>query len=302
MGKIYAFSEIANRRVPHPNDFLRAKGLVLDNLSRIVKEGSIHGAKVFGSVAKGTPNERSDFDILVITENDTSFALLKEVFDEVKNQTNVEVEPLVVARKFAEKGFHTVDDSILEHIRSIPNDANIAGLNPLDIIEPLNLSAIRIHEQYLVQKLRRLREGVFTYSEVDRLRVLQRALEEPVNLGRRMLQILPHLGYPLEMEDDDKKTVIKHFQETFGKTPLVNGFDVLLQHDKNYTLYLIEALEEGMTQRDYETRVDALAQECIPQAIAWTSDMSRVYLRLFEGNRIDREAIITLRRGKETLG
>lgn len=304
MGKIYEFSEIESLRIPHASDFLKAKTLVLNGLSRLAEEGEIYGAKIFGSVAKGTPNERSDFDLLVISEQDTSLILLKEMFENVRGQTNVGIEPLVIDRKLAEKGFHSIDNLFLEHIRSIPNEGNTIGANPLYALKPSDdLQPIIVHKQYLAQKLRRLREGIFTYSEVDKYRVLQRALEEPVNLGRRTLQALPFLGYPLEMADDGKQNVIKLFQEIFGRTALVSGFNILLSHDKNYTSYLQDALQGVMTKLDYQTKVNSLIQECIPQAIAWTSEMSLTYVNLLERNRRLPEGSATSPHGsKESFG
>lgn len=299
MGKVYSFSDIVNKKIPKSEDFVKAKKIVLDELSKFAEEGEIYGAKIFGSVAKGTPNERSDFDLLIVTEQNASLTLLKNIFENVRDQTNVGIEPLVIDRKFAEKGFHSIDNLFLEHIRSIPDENNIAGLNPLNILKPFDLPILEVHKQYLAQKLRRLREGVFTYSEIDKLRVLQRALEEPVNLGRRTLQVLPCLGYPLEMEDDGKQNVIKLFQETFGTTSLINEFNTLLQHDKNYTSYLIEALKGTMTQYNYETKINSLVQECIPRAIAWTSDMSLTYIKFLEGNNRLEEGSIAPRGHKE---
>lgn len=106
MGKIYEFSEIVNYKVPSPANFLKAKDLVLTDLSSLAGEGEIYGAKIFGSVAAGTHSERSDFDLLVIIEKESALETLRQIFNNISERTLVDIEPLIVDRKFAELGFH----------------------------------------------------------------------------------------------------------------------------------------------------------------------------------------------------
>lgn len=283
MGKIFEFADIANNRVPKPGDFAKVKTFVLTELSHLAEAGKIYGAKVFGSVAKGTPSERSDFDLVVITDRDKNTSPLQEMFKDIKDRTNIGIEPIVVDKEFAKKGLHSIDGLFLEHIRSVSNDDNVAGSNPLDILKAFDLSPTKIHEQYLVQKLRRLNEGVFSYSELDRNRVLQRALEAPVNTGRRMLQVLTYMGYDFKMHDDSKKAVIKHFGEVFGETSLQEGFNFLLQADQSYTTLLKESLQGLVSEEAYCTKINLLAQKCLPKAIDWVSEISFVHNKLLEG-------------------
>jgi hypothetical protein len=56
MGRIVPYSDIENEKVPNINDFVRAKDVTFDFLSEFGSE--IYGAKVFGSVGYGTPNDR----------------------------------------------------------------------------------------------------------------------------------------------------------------------------------------------------------------------------------------------------
>lgn len=301
MGKIYEFSEIANRRIPHPSDFLEAKRAVLDRLSLLSESGEICGAKVFGSVAKGTPSERSDFDLIVITRRDSSLGYLQKLFQDVRVRTNVGIEPIIIQKKFATEGTHSVDELFLDHIRSIPNEGNLVGQDPSILLQSnRDLSPAMVYKQYLIQKLRRFNEGFIAYSEADRCKVLQRALEEPVNLGRRTLQILPHFAYPVKMDDDGKQNVIRLFRETFKRTNLVSGFDSLLAQDEDYTKYLKETLQYcgPLDQRGYEAKLNEL-NKCIPQALAWTGEMARICLRLIEGNNRRPEGNTSAYRRKE---
>lgn len=288
MGKVYEFSEIAGNRIPRASDFARAKAIVLNELGEVARNGEIYGAKVFGSVANGIPNERSDFDLLIITEHDGVLRSLKQIFESVRDETNVCVEPLVIDKDFAVQGLHSIEDLFLDHIRGIPNEGNVAGLDPMEIMQSFGLPATIVHEQYLAQKLRRLREGLFTYSHTDRIRVLQRALEAPINVGRRTLQVLSGKGEDV-LHDDRKPTVVRTFRDVFKDTPLITGFERLLSNDSFYTDYLQDTLQGNVSEQEYEAKVNLLASECIPQAITWTADLSRIFINRLEGNLRDSE-------------
>jgi hypothetical protein len=299
MGKVYEFSEIANNRVPKTEDFLKAKELVLKELSNFVKSGEIYGAKVYGSVAKGTPNERSDFDLVIIAETDSCSDALRQVIDGIFDETHVDIDPISIKKSFALRGFHSIDEPFLRHIKSINNNGNIVGNDPLDVLKPFDLPITKVHEEYFAQKVRRLKEGLFTNSEIDRHRVLQRALEAPVNIGRRLLDALPCLGYPFDLKDDSKQAVIKSFQEIFGNTKLLDGFKSLTEQDKQYTLFLKDTLKGLVSRSEYESKISALSKDCISQSVSWVSDLSEVYLGLLEGNQRLPEGNISMHPGKE---
>src|SRR5947209_5540125 len=147
MGKIYDFSEITNNQVPQAGNFIEAKALTIQGLSQPVISGDIYGAKVFGSVAKGTANERSDFDLLVTLEHEAANTQLRNLFFTIYEETQVAIEPIIINRQFAEKGFHSIDSFFLDHLRKIPTDGNIVGFDPSDILKPSGLSFAKVHEQ-----------------------------------------------------------------------------------------------------------------------------------------------------------
>ena len=257
MGKVYEFSDIAGNRVPKPDNFIEAKTTVLTELSDLASRGEIYGAKIFGSVAKGAPNERSDFDLLVITSKDTALGQLRDIVARIRNQTNVDIEPLVVDEEFAARGFHSIEDLFLDHIRDIPVEGNVAGRDPMEIIRSFGLPVAIVHKQYLAQKLRRLREGVFTHSNADRIKILQRALEAPVNVGRRTLQVLFSLR-DIVLSDDRKPAVIQAFRKTFQNTNLMLPFEYLLDRDNFYTAYLRETMQRNVSEQEYQTTIATL--------------------------------------------
>lgn len=69
MGRIISYSDIKNGRVPDLNDFQKAKELVSEVIGGFDKS-DLFGAKAFGSVGYETPNVRSDFDLLIILQDE----------------------------------------------------------------------------------------------------------------------------------------------------------------------------------------------------------------------------------------
>jgi hypothetical protein len=290
MGKVFTFEDIQEGRIPDSDNFKIAKTTVVDRLSAIHAKGMIEGAMVFGSVAKGTPNLRSDFDLLVVTNSDTVDPLIKSTFDEVYASTNVAIEPIIIPLEYARCGWHSLDRSFYSHFAQLPEQGNVVGTHPLRMISPSDKPLSEAHKEYLIQKLRRLREGVFTYSWNDKLKVLQRALEAPVNTGRRTLRTLSAVGQlDTDLVDDGKASVIREFRTTFSSSSLMDGFNTLLSKDARYTDLLTEALTGQINESQYNSAVNKLSNEAIPLAIFWVNEVSHFYMQALEGNPLHPE-------------
>lgn len=282
MGRIIPYSDIENGLVPMRADFLQAKNEVLDLLVGLPEY--VCGAKVFGSVGYGTPNERSDLDLLIIAQSDTpSFReYLKKGFDSIHDRNHVSIEPIVISRRFAQTGMHSIDRLFYSHVKSIPPIGNTAGEDPMTLLKPNPFSVEQTHRQYMAQKMRRLNEGIFTNSEEDKRRVLQRSLEAPINVGRRTLQSIMYQEGLNTALDDGKDWVVDEFKRQFGNTPLAFRFDYLLSKDKEYTAFLRQCLQGGISEQEYNSQLRALEQTCIPEALLWTTDMAQHYMLFLE--------------------
>jgi hypothetical protein len=293
MGKIFTFDEIAGHKVPGVLDFKAAKTLTFNALAPLISEGEVLGAMVFGSVAKGTPSPRSDFDLLIITASEQTDKLLKPIFNDIYKHTNVAVEPIVVTEEFARNGWHTLDESFYLHFEQIPTDGNVIGENPLNIMEPFKDPLPDVHRHYLIQKIRRLTDSIHAYTEDDELKILQRALEAPVNTGRRTLQSLRYLGEismytPL---DDNKSSVIEAFRQHFANTPLIEGFNAILAQDQAYSQLLFDTSRGDVTRQQYDSKLKSLIENVIPQAKSWEGQIIRAYMPLLEGNPTNPEGV-----------
>jgi predicted nucleotidyltransferase len=264
---------------------MRARTQVLADLEKLVLDREIYGAKVFGSVANETPSQRSDFDLLIVTESDDSPSELKTIFDSIRRDTKVRIEPIIVARHFALKGFHPIDLFFLQHLQAISNEGNLVGHDPMEVMRPINIPMTQLHSHYLAQKVRKFREGEFTTSQEDRYKVLQRALEAPINIGRRTMQVLASIGHPVEITDDRKPEVARVFREAFAGTNLIKDFNDLFAKDGDYSNYLQEVLAGSVTRNEYEEAMRNLADDSISQALRWTSELSLMYLDYLEASQ-----------------
>jgi hypothetical protein len=274
MGKVFEYAEIENGAIPNRENFKQAKANVVTELDPLVQAGEIYGAKIFGSVATGTPNERSDFDLVIVTESTDVPPALVDIIHGIKQRTQVGIEPTIIEMYFAIRGDHTIDQFFLEHIRNIPRDSNTVGKDPTEVLIPPALD----HKRYLIEKMRRFREGLVAKDVKDKNKVLQRALEAPINVGRRTYQVLASLGCFDQLPDDLKGTVGINFRRAFRGTPIADGFDDLIEHDAMYTQLLRDAMTGGVSRKAYEKTVEAMFSHSVPMALRWTSELTKYFI------------------------
>ena len=270
MGKIYSWERIENDGVPNVENFSVAKRMILSDLSGLIPN-EIYGAKVYGSVAKNSPSIRSDFDILVVFNNNLGVKKLNYFVQEIDKETKVQVEPLILSVQQASEGFHTIDSSFYTHFEGIPNEGNLIGNYPLNKIKPLQGNTIDVCMDYIRQKIRRLNQGHFDTSGVELLSVLQRVLESPVALGRKVLYVLQNLGkFEMDDKDDCKKSVIRNFNKIMVDSNIdATDFNEIVSKDKEYTEFLGETLGQKHNRSEYEQFLDVIKQETLPMAKDW---------------------------------
>jgi predicted nucleotidyltransferase len=69
MGRILSYNQLARGNYPTPADFSTASKLFCEQSQIAIDSGVFESAAVFGSVARGTPNIRSDFDAIMIGDD-----------------------------------------------------------------------------------------------------------------------------------------------------------------------------------------------------------------------------------------
>jgi len=271
MGKIYSWERIENGNIPTPDQFSCAKRFVLDELLKFVPE-DIYGAKVFGSVAKNSPSNRSDFDLLVLINNEGVFGELNNLVQEIKKETEVEVEPLVLTIDQAKQGLHTIDPNFYRHFQKIPNEGNLVGSDPLNMVQPFSESQEKFLIDYLRQKLRRFNQGGFDSSETEELNLIQRVLESPIAIGRKVISLLREKNkFEWDEDDDGKKSVIRNYKRLMDGLEIdTSDFDQIVSIDQKYNVFLKESLEQKHDRREYRQFLDDIKTESLPLARNWT--------------------------------
>ena len=296
MGRIFTYDEVASGQIPQ---FALAKSLLFEGLPKI--SGFI-GAKIYGSVGLGTPNKRSDLDMILVVEGQSVQDEVDNLARSITDKTAVHFELTQILRKLAEVGLHSIDCSFYANIASIPEEGNIIGQNPLEILTVEQNSLIAINKGYLNAKIKKLGESCRAQTEADKYKGLQRALEVPVNAGRRVLQTLNDFDPSIPFKQEDGKIeVVRNFRHTFFGLPhILNSFELLLAMDTEYSAYLEHSLRETPSKEDYDEVVSRLFLECVPLARDWTEELCFWFGKTIEGSEKNIEGQ-SLYRGTERL-
>lgn len=300
MGRVFSYQEIINGHVPTPLDFQGAQKDVREKLSDLINAGEVVGGMFYGSVTKGTPGIRSDIDLLVITADHEVVSGLTQMASDTLRKFDVPLEIEAIPEDLAQIGSHTIDAGFYHHLLQCGDQEFILGADPREILKIRKVQQKEVHQDYLDAKMRRLREGLFTQSDDEYLRVLQRALEVPIAVGRRTLIAL---GIPIlddnGDDNDGKRAVERTFREVFDWTPLIDGFNEGVTSDRAYTRAVMDVLSGKLGEEEYEAvTIGQEGQSQIQKALQWTSEISLFYRSTFEGIDFTPEGQIA---GKERM-
>lgn len=196
MGKVFTPEEVMFGQIPQEGDHLRAAEFVMDYLFRAPVSG-IEGGLIYGSVADGRSNVRSDIDFLVLYDPEHT-ACLDSVAGAIKSAEGnflVPFELTALSAEDVEQGFHTVDPLFLRHLLRAEQSGKFCYGEPATALDATvaTHNASREHilhtiRAYCAQKTAKLAKGVANERYVD-AHLLQRALEVPKNLGRKVLML-----------------------------------------------------------------------------------------------------------------
>lgn len=273
-------------------DFDLAREMLHSGATELHKDGVTYGSLLYGSVAQGTTNLRSDCDILVVTRNDTAAMYgLKELFGRVLTQARVSVDDANIwTVDEVTQGRHTMDAAFLSHFPSSLDD-NLVGQNPLGIIVPSMANFTDLLRHYIAAKKRRFTQGILTPDLESPHATLQKAFELPVNLGRKMLTVFGNEGLIPDTYRSDKGTVIGDFSvflDQYAETNTVTGhFLKGLQLDAEYT-QLIEGVVAGDIEPEiYDRAVRTLFDQAVPVARSLVQDVDEIAAQNLPGYAIE---------------
>lgn len=208
MGKVFTPEELAAHHVPEPGAHEQAGRYILDQFfevpgaeeqfRRIITGSGVVSGMVYGSTALGRAGIRSDVDVLLNYRADKPDILdeIRRVFTQAETMYRVPVEANVqeVGSMF-EPLHHGFDPLFAEHLLEVQNQDNprwsynwpVDGL-AFTLIDASDTERLRrIAVRYMGAKERKFTKAAVNFrGEVD-YPTMQRALELPSALGRKVL-------------------------------------------------------------------------------------------------------------------
>jgi hypothetical protein len=295
MGRIITPGEIHDGLTPSFNDFVYARGDVLDLAGPLVRSGDIVGLKIYGSVAQlalpaqqrttQPPSVRSDLDVFVVTKTLEALHALRGIFEDIAQDRHVYIEAAIVNEERARSGDHLINPFLLRHMRSVP-PGNVVGDDPSLVLTPQARRPEDIYRDYLRDKIESLLRNSVSPWQHNRTHALQRSLEAPVNVGRTTLDAYRYLfgDHPSD-RNEGKAAVVLGMKQLFRVGKLVDLSDGLLQADRAYDEMLSRALEGDVSLEAYSRYVGNLERYCIPRAVSFVSGLDEHFVSLLEGSR-----------------
>lgn len=213
MGKIYSPEEVASGWIPEIGSHEQAARFIMDELIKpelindiVLADGYVstpyaESGMVYGSVAMGAANRRSDLDVLLnYHDNEAGLVLpriasvLQSAEEQFKVHPEANIYPVGV---LGDPRQHTIDALFAEHLIAIqaqdeprwsynwPVDSLIVSDYRVDFEDKDRIRAIAL--RYVSAKATQFARAIVGYRDKPDYRVLQRALELPTALGRKIL-------------------------------------------------------------------------------------------------------------------
>jgi predicted nucleotidyltransferase len=283
MGKVFQPEMIIGDQVPHPGTHQMAGQFLMDalggrdkSLGRAVdpRLRGIPAHMIFGSVALGEANIRSDIDFLGIYEPGDLDDLegLGDVFAETQRRYHTSIDPILYqSGSLHNTLLHSIDPSFAGHLLSIQRSRKWSRHNPLSGLfmdqtpEEVAERARPAAAHYAALKLRQFTGGIAlansNRSMHPDLEIMQRAFELPNAIGRKVLDLTVA---PSDTQDRKKsRSKADTLQEIMLQTyDVANsaGFDAndimaalngLIAMDSDYTLLLQNTIFDMSSYTEY---------------------------------------------------
>lgn len=258
MGKVFTSEEIRVGAIPEPGAHLEAAEYVVDQLFYGQKafsddpwawlEPKISSGMVHGSVTHGTANVRSDLDVVLIYHSDRAEVLdtVQDVFVEVADKFKVPIEANVMTLTNALNKNHHIDPLFLRYLRQAQDNPKFSWEWPSDCLG-IGFTQHDFHPIALARTVQRYvgakSDGFSRALALEDLRdehALQRALELPKNLGRKVLGMV-------DPEFDVREATTSDVQQGVSEFVAKRAF----VHDENYGQDILDTLR-CLSNRDAE--------------------------------------------------
>ncbi len=241
--------------VPSPENF----AIVANEIrARFEKTEGILGATLCGSILGNGCNFRSDIDCVVIYDPNEQREVAEVMHDVggFARDLNVPTEFIPLDPDIAGSSVHHIVHSFAVHLGYAAKMGGVIKTNPLEFFNLEHADANSDIHGYLRNKLRRLEKGIAVLpmmSEEELHRFLQKVLEAPVQIARKMLW-----WCRVETQDDSKQTVMRRYPEIASEQELALFLRVTTA-DRAYTDVVAAQLEHPDRDR-YAMTVEELKE------------------------------------------
>lgn len=295
MGKVFTQWEVADGRIPEPGAHEQAALFIMSDLIRAYDETEVFdlskpdeipafglaSGMVYGSVAMGVANRRSDLDVLLNYHPDYSAEIIPrigEVIKTIRQRFAVPVEPNIYpVNALYDPRKHSVDPLFAEHLIAIqyqeghpwsygwPVDGLAYSNNRLDFSDSDRIRSIAL--AYVNAKRSQFARAIAHGDQIN-FPVLQRALELPTALGRKILAATYEEKIGDEIISGDRTQVrellFKRLEEIewpeVGEAA-IKPLKWLLDRDEEYSSLLEQAINGEITNEEYEAWLRAIVPE-----------------------------------------
>ena len=280
MGRIFSYQEIERQQIPEAIDFEHARDVFLEEVS---SSSDINGGFVYGSVAIGSANRRSDFDVFLSLGIDAPkcYDAAKYIVESTRLATGYKIPkivPIIQPRSALESGHHDMDRFFGMHLSS--KYRVVVGDDPAEYTVFSKAPAKDILANYLFQKKRRL-SNAYTSSEPLDVEEggIQRMLELPLAVGRKAMQALSEVGVIDEAVEQsaDKRAVLTASRSLFEEYDLASGFSVLVSNNTEYEDLLDAAIAGEVNKATYEGMLKSFHKR-LPGAVIWIERIANTLL------------------------
>lgn len=253
MGKVFSWNEVECRMIPHQSDF---SSTVEQVRKRLEAADGIIGAILCGSILYGDHNQRSDIDCVVVydpTQRREVTHALRSVRKDAAH-LYVPIEFIPIDASIAPTSLHSIGLSFATHLQYAIHMGGVIKKNPLPLFMFDHVSIEEDARGYLRNKFRRFEKSAVempTMTESDLHRFLQKILEAPAHIARKILWLKK-----IPMADDSRREVIKHYSD-IASPQEYRLFLYFIQADNRYTAELLTQLHEP-DQRRYGLHLEEI--------------------------------------------
>ena len=298
MGVVYSPVEVINGEIPNHGDH-RELGKSL--LEFVRNEPSLRAGILYGSTVYDKASLRSDVDVLYVYEDDGLLSALTSYRSLVRNlgfagnyaRPEAHFEPTKPLLKDGQS-----DKQYIAHFKRVqakfPEWTINNPLQYLDLTDSSKNELTRNTIGFVARKQAKFAKALVTERDPEDYQTYQRALECPIAIARKIVQLIePNIEVICPAED--KKAVNSTIQTIFARlvddgSYAANEADVLhhslIDIDNQYTQVLTEVLDTGNVLK-YITFLRNNRDEAISQAlklsVAWqkileTSDIASIVI------------------------